>query len=64
MEHFAGIGMQLFLLDNFCVDGSVGIDTYIGSLDKYNDPGTIGIHEENHGFVLAFEFGFGYKFGI
>lgn len=64
MEHFTGIGMQLFLAGNFCLDGSMGLGAYIGSLDKYNDPGTIGIHEENHGFVLAFELGLGYKFGI
>ena len=64
MEHFTGIGMQLFLAGNFCLDGSMGLGAYIGSLDKYNDPGTIGIHEENQGFVLAFELGLGYKFGI
>ena len=64
MEHFTGLGMQIFLLGNVCIDGSVGLGAYIGSLDKLNRPDTIGIHEENHGFVLAFEFGLGYKFGI
>ncbi|MFW5645360.1 MAG: hypothetical protein ACOCZL_05565, partial [Bacteroidota bacterium] len=64
MEHFTGLGMQVYLVGNICLDGSMGLGTYIGSLDKYESPGTIGIHEENHGFVLAFEFGLGYKFGI
>lgn len=64
MEHYSGFGMQVFLSKNICIDASAGLGTYIGSIDKYNAPKTIGIHKDNHGFVLAFELGLGYKFGI
>ncbi len=64
MEHFTGIGIQLKLANALTLDGSIGIGTYIGSLDKLRDPGTFGIHQENHGFVLAFEFGLGYNFNL
>ncbi len=64
MEHFAGFGLQLFVLGNFCADASAGFGTYIGSINRYEKRETFGIHHENHGFVLAFEFGLGYKFGI
>jgi hypothetical protein len=64
MEHYSGFGMQLFISRNICIDASAGLGTYIGSLDKKNAPNTIGIHKDNHGFVLAFEFGLGYRFGI
>ena len=64
MEHYAGMGMQMMISGNICIDGSMGFGAYIGSLDKINAPKTIGIHKENYGFVVAFEFGLRYKFGI
>lgn len=64
MEHYAGAGIQLIISGNFCLDASLGLGTYIGSLDKINTPSTLGIHKENHGFTTAFELGLGYKFGI
>jgi hypothetical protein len=64
MEHYTGAGLQLFLSTNVCLDASMGFGSYIGSLDKINSTGTLGIHKENHGFVLAFEFGLGLKFGV
>ncbi len=64
IEHFTGFGMQLIIPGNFVFDGSIGMGTYLGSLDKMNNPNTIGIHRENHGFVLAVEFGLGYRFGL
>ena len=64
MEHYTGAGMQVFLAKNICLDGSIGIGSYIGSIDKINAPHSIGIHKENHGFVFAVEFGMGYKFGV
>lgn len=64
MEHFTGLGMQVYLSANVCLDSSIGLGTYIGSVDHINTPKTIGIHKENHGYVLAVEFGLGYKFGI
>ena len=64
MEHYAGLGIQVFLAKNICMDLSAGTGAYIGSLDHYNNPSTIGIHKENYGFVLSFEAGMGYRFGI
>ena len=64
MEHYAGIGLQLFVSKNICVDGSMGMGAYIGSLNHTTRPATLGIHNENSGFVLAFDFGIGYIFGI
>lgn len=64
MEHYAGMGLQLFIIENICIDGSIGFGAYIGSLDKYNIPSTPGIHKENHGFTLVVELGMGYKFGV
>ena len=64
MEHYAGLGLQMLVSNGFSLEGSMGFGTYIGSLDKYNSPSTFGIHKENHGFVLSFEIGMGYKFGI
>ncbi len=64
MEHFTGLGMQVYLSKNVCLDGSLGLGAYIGSLDHMNTPKTIGIHKENHGYILAVEFGLGYKFGM
>ncbi len=64
MEHYAGMGVQVMIASNICLDGSMGFGTYIGSLDKINAPKTFGIHRENYGFVVAVEFGLGYKFGI
>lgn len=64
MEHYTGLGIQVFIAKNICIDGSMGIGAYIGAIDHYNDPTTIGIHNENSGFVLAFDFSLGYKFGI
>lgn len=64
MEHFAGMGVQLFIVENICIDGSVGFGAYIGSLDKYHKPSAPGIHKENHGFTLAVELGMAYKFGV
>ncbi len=64
MEHYAGLGLELFIAKNISIDGSMGFGTYIGSVDKYKSPSTFGIHNDNYGFVLAFEFGFGYTFGM
>ncbi|HYW96948.1 MAG TPA: hypothetical protein VE870_15235 [Bacteroidales bacterium] len=64
MEHYAGMGLQMMISGNICIDGSLGFGAYIGSLDKINTPETLGIHKENYGFVMSFEFGLGYKFGI
>lgn len=64
MEHYTGFGMQVFIAKNICFDGSIGIGAYIGAIDHYNHPGTIGIHNENSGFVMSFDFGLGYKFGV
>lgn len=64
MEHYSGFGLQVFLSKNICIDASAGVGAYIGSIDKYNAPKTLGVHKENHGFVLALEFGLGYKFGV
>ena len=64
MEHYAGMGMQVMLSSNICFDSSLGFGAYIGSLDKINAPQTPGIHRDNYGFVMAVEFGLGYKFGL
>ena len=56
--------MELYIHKNICIDGSMGIGTYIGSIDHYNAPDTFGIHKDNYGFVLSFEFGLGYTFGV
>jgi hypothetical protein len=64
MEHFTGLGLQIFVSDNICLDSSVGLGAYIGSLDHLSAPETLGIHKENYGYTLSFEFGLGYKFGI
>ena len=64
MEHYAGLGMQVMITSNICFDSSLGFGAYIGSLDKINAPQTFGIHRDNYGFVMAAEFGLGYKFGL
>ncbi len=64
MEHYAGLGVQMTVSGNLCIDGSMGFGAYIGSLDKFNTPKTVGFHKENYGFVMAFQLGLGYKFGI
>ncbi len=64
MEHYAGMGMQVMMSSNICFDSSLGFGAYIGSLDKINAPQTPGIHRDNYGFVMAVEFGLGYKFGL
>ncbi len=64
MEHYTGMGMQVYVSKNISIDGSVGMGAYVGSLDQYAAPNTLGIHKDNYGFVLAFEFGLDYKFGI
>ncbi len=64
MEHYTGMGMQVSVSKNISIDGSIGLGAYVGSIDQYVAPNTFGIHKENYGFVLAFEFGLGYKFGV
>ncbi len=64
MEHYAGLGLQVMISSNVSFDSSMGLGAYIGSLDKVTAPETIGIHGDNFGFVLAVQFGLGYKFGI
>lgn len=62
MEHFLGMGVEVGIIKNLHFDGNIGIGTYIGSVNEVNKPETIGIHKENHGFVIEFEFGLGYTF--
>lgn len=64
MEHYTGGGLQLFVSRNIWIDASMGLGAYIGAIDHENQPNTLGIHVENGGFVLAFDFGLGYKFGL
>lgn len=62
MEHYASFGVQLNLVKNFYFDGSFGFGAYLGSVNKTNGPGTLGVHKENHGYTYSMKFGIGYSF--
>jgi hypothetical protein len=62
MEHYAAFGLQLNLVKSFYFDGSFGFGAYLGSVNKTDGPGTLGVHKENHGYTYSMKFGVGYSF--
>jgi hypothetical protein len=61
-EHSLGLGAQIALFKQICLEGSAGFGVYLGSHYQGSTPGTWGIHKNNYGFVPSFKLGIGYQF--
>ena len=61
-EHSLGIGAQIALLKQVCLEGSAGFGVYFGSHYQGGAPDTWGIHKNNYGFVPSLKIGIGYQF--
>jgi hypothetical protein len=62
MGHYLAYGNKIKLFGNAYFDSSFGLGVYIGSLDKVNGPGTLGIHSTNAGLTYSIKLGIGYIF--
>jgi len=61
-EHSLGIGAQIALFKQICLEGSAGFGVYFGSHYQGTTPNTWGIHKNNYGFVPSMKLGIGFQF--
>jgi hypothetical protein len=61
-EHSFGLGAQIALFKQVCLETSAGFGVYFGSHYQGSTPGTWGIHKNNYGFVPSLKIGIGFQF--
>ncbi|MDP4209072.1 MAG: hypothetical protein Q8928_09680 [Bacteroidota bacterium] len=61
-EHAIGFGAQVQVANSLYVEGSAGVDAYMGSHYQGQKPNTLGVHGNNFGIVPSVKFGLGFKF--